>query len=46
MSGVGHVVILGAAASIASTYRNGELYGKKIPLMDNFIEIVGLTDLI
>ncbi|UFH46615.1 hypothetical protein LNP27_01060 [Flavobacterium galactosidilyticum] len=46
MGGGGHVVILGAGASIASTFRNGELYGKKLPSMDNFIEILGLEDLI
>lgn len=44
--GGGHVVILGAGASIASTIRNPEKNGKKLPSMDNFIEIVGLTDLI
>lgn len=44
--GGGHVVILGAGASIASTIRNAELHGKKLPSMDNFTEIVGLEDLI
>jgi len=44
--GGGHVVILGAGASIASTIRNPEKNGKKLPSMDNFIKIVGLTDLI
>jgi hypothetical protein len=44
--GGGHVVILGAGASIASTRRNGELNGKVLPSMDNFIEVVGLVDLI
>lgn len=44
--GGGHVVILGAGASIASTFRNGEVNGKRLPSMDNFIELVGLTDLI
>lgn len=44
--GGGHVVILGAGASIASTFRNPELNGKKLPSMDNFIDIVGLTDII
>ncbi|QHC84730.1 hypothetical protein AS589_08000 [Empedobacter brevis] len=42
----GHVVILGAGASIASTFRNSELNGKRLPSMDNFMEIVGLTDLL
>jgi hypothetical protein len=44
--GGGHVVILGAGASIASTYRNPEKNGKRLPSMDNFIDIVGLNDLI
>lgn len=44
--GGGHVVILGAGASIASTMRNGELSGKRLPSMDNFIELVGLTDIL
>lgn len=44
--GGGHVVILGAGASIASTFRNAELNGKRLPSMDNFIELVGLSDLI
>ncbi|MCO5279333.1 MAG: hypothetical protein M9911_15220 [Saprospiraceae bacterium] len=46
MGGGGHVVILGAGASIASTNRNSELNGKKLPSMDNFIDLVGLTDII
>jgi len=44
--GGGHVVILGAGASIASTIRNPELNGKKLPSMDNFIQIVGLNDIV
>ncbi|RKE04698.1 hypothetical protein [Marinifilum flexuosum] len=44
--GGGHVVILGAGASIASTLRNPELSGKKLPSMDNFIELVGLEDIL
>ncbi len=44
--GGGHVVILGAGASIASTIRNPEKNGKLLPSMDNFIEIVGLRDLV
>jgi len=44
--GGGHVVILGAGASIASTFRNPELNGKRLPSMDNFIELVGLTDIV
>lgn len=43
--GGGHVVILGAGASIASTLRNSEKKGKKLPSMDNFIDVVGLKDL-
>ena len=44
--GGGHVVILGAGASIASTIRNSELNGKRLPSMDNFAEVVGLQDLL
>lgn len=46
LGGGGHVVILGAGSSIASTFRNAELNGKRLPSMDNFIELVGLSDLI
>ena len=46
MGGGGHVVILGAGASIASTFRNPELNNKKLPSMDNFIDVVGLGDII
>lgn len=46
MGGGGHVVILGAGASIASTFRNPEMNSKKLPSMDNFIDIVGLSDII
>ncbi|MBK7737333.1 MAG: hypothetical protein IPI45_06100 [Saprospiraceae bacterium] len=44
--GGGHVVILGAGASIASTFRNSEPNGKRLPSMDNFIDIVGLSDIV
>lgn len=44
--GGGHVVILGAGASVAATLRNPLADGKKLPLMNNFIEVVGLTDII
>ncbi|MDB5288423.1 MAG: hypothetical protein JWR05_3372 [Mucilaginibacter sp.] len=44
--GGGHVVILGAGASIASTIYNSEPKGKKLPSMDNFIDVVGLRDLL
>jgi hypothetical protein len=40
-----HVVILGAGASIA-TIPNGDKKGKKISCMDNFIENLGMTDII
>ena len=46
MGGGGHVVILGAGASIASTIRNPELTGKQLPSMDNCIEVVGLQDIV
>jgi len=41
-----HVVLLGAGASFASTLRNPEKSGKKLPLMWNIIDIVGLNDVI
>lgn len=41
-----HVVILGAGASIASAYRNAEINGKRLPSMDNFIDLVGLHEII
>jgi hypothetical protein len=44
--GGGHVVILGAGASIAATMRNPELGGKQLPSMDNFIDVVGLNDIV
>lgn len=44
--GGGHVVILGAGASIASTVRNPEQSGKLLPSMDNFIDIVGISDIV
>lgn len=44
--GGGHVVILGAGASIASTRRNPERNGKVLPSMDNFIDVVGLTEIV
>lgn len=46
MGGGRHVVILGAGASIASTFRNPELSGKRLPSMDNFIDLVGLRDIV
>lgn len=44
--GGGQVVILGAGASIASTLRNPEMGGRKLPSMDNLIEVVGLQDIV
>jgi len=44
--GPSHVVILGAGASIASTLRNPEPSGKTLPSMVNFIDVVGLRDVI
>jgi hypothetical protein len=41
-----HVVVLGAGASIASTRHNPEPSGRLLPSMDNFIDIVGLSDLV
>lgn len=40
-----HVVILGAGASYAS-FPNGDKNGIKLPLMNNFIKILGLEDLL
>jgi hypothetical protein len=44
--GGGHVVLLGAGASIASTIRNPERQKKKLPSMDNFIDLVGLREIV
>ena len=44
--GPSHVVILGAGASIASAVRNPEPSGKLLPSMDNFIDVVGLAEII
>jgi hypothetical protein len=44
--GFSHVVILGAGASIASTIYNPERSGKRLPSMENFIEVVELGDLL
>jgi hypothetical protein len=46
MGGGGHVVILGTGAIIASSYRNSELHGKKLPSMENFIDLVCLNDIV
>ena len=44
--GPNYVVILGAGASIALTIHNPEPSGKKLPSMDNFIDVVGLTEIL
>lgn len=45
--GVGtHVVLLGAGASIASTLRNPEKNKKKLPAMDNIVDVVDLQDIV
>lgn len=36
-----HVVLLGAGASVAAM-PNGDKHGRKLPVMDNFVEVVGL----
>ena len=43
--GGGHVVILGAGASIAADKRNPEKNGKELPSMENLIEVIGLSDI-
>lgn len=40
-----HVVILGAGASCAA-FPEGDKNGVKLPLMDNFVEVLGLNDLL
>ena len=40
-----HVVLLGAGASLAAC-PNGDANGRKLPLMRNLVEIVGLTELL
>ena len=40
-----HVVILGAGASYAA-FPNGDRNGRKLPLMNNFVETLGIEDLI
>jgi hypothetical protein len=44
--GGGHVVILGAGASIAATIRNPLKDGRELPAMNNFIKVVGLDDIV
>jgi hypothetical protein len=45
-SGPPHLVILGAGASIASSLKNPEPNGKKLPSMLDFIEVIGLGDIV
>lgn len=40
-----HVVILGAGASYAA-FPDGDRYGRKLPLMNNFVETLGIESLI
>lgn len=40
-----HVVVLGAGASYAA-FKGGDKHGRKLPLMDNLVEAIGLEDLI
>lgn len=41
-----HVVLLGAGATYASTLRNPEKNGKKLPLMWNVVDVVGLNNIV
>jgi len=41
-----HIVILGAGASIAATRRNAERNGRQLPSMLNFVEVVGLQEIV
>lgn len=45
MMGKPHVVILGAGTSLAAC-PNGDATGKRLPLMMNFVEVLGLSDLL
>ena len=40
-----HVVILGAGASFAACAQ-GDKFGRKLPVMQNFVEVVGLQSLL
>jgi hypothetical protein len=40
-----HVVILGAGASLAA-FPNGDKHGRKLPLMWNIVDVVGLSPLL
>jgi len=41
-----HVVLLGAGASSRAAFPNGEVSGKRLPLMSDFIEVLKLTALL
>lgn len=40
----GHVVLLGAGASLAAL-PNGDLYGKKLPLMQDLVDTLGMSEI-
>jgi hypothetical protein len=40
-----HVVILGAGASV-DTFPNGDKYGKKLPVMNNFLNTIGMEHIL
>lgn len=44
--GGGHIVILGAGASIASTFDRPELNGKSLPSMSNLPKVIDMADLL
>lgn len=44
-AGKPHIVILGAGASYAA-FPNGDRNGRRLPLMNNFVETLGLEDLV
>ena len=44
--GGSHLVILGAGASIASSFRNPELNGRKLPSMNDLPKVVDLSDIL
>ncbi len=40
-----HLIILGAGASLAA-FPNGESSGRQLPLMQNFVDVVGLESIL
>lgn len=46
MLGGGHVVILGAGASIAATMKDPERYGRKLPSMNGLPDVIFMQDLL